>query len=125
MSAYNSAHILARALKESEEYKAYQAARALVEKDEGAVWVLSDFRKKQIEMEIQAASGKSPSDEQVAKFNELASAVSLHKPVSDFLMSEMRLLRMVADVQRIIGEALDLWDYMTPSKEEGQKSSES
>jgi len=112
MAVYNRAHELARALAESEEYKEYTRARAAIEKDEGAVWVLKDFRKRQIEVEMAQMSGQKPSEDQIKQITQLAQAISLHGPVSSFLGSEMRLLRMVSDIQGIIGESLKLWDYV-------------
>jgi len=118
VSVYDSAHALSRALKSSEEYKAYQQARAAIEKDEGAMWVLRDFRKRQMELEMAQAAGQKPSDEKIAELNKLAEAISLHKQVTEFLMQEMRLLRLVADVQKIMGEALDLLDYLELDKDQ-------
>jgi cell fate (sporulation/competence/biofilm development) regulator YlbF (YheA/YmcA/DUF963 family) len=112
MAVYNRAHELARALADSLEFAEYQKARAAIEKDEGAIWVLKDFRKRQLDVEMAQMRGEKPSDDQIKQLTQLAQAISLHVPVSQFIASEMRLLRMASDVQNIIGESLKLWDYM-------------
>ena len=113
MSTYNLAHQLARELGRCEERKAYDLARGAIEHDEGAVFMLRDFRRRQVELEVNSMQGKKPSDEEMAQLHKLAEAISLHRPVSDFLSAEMRLVQVVSDVQKIIGESLGLWDYIS------------
>lgn len=117
MSTYNLAHQLARELAKCDERKTYNDARAVIEHDQGAVFMLRDFRRRQVELEMKAMQGQKPSEEEMAQLRKLAEAVSLHKPVADFLTAEMRLIQVVSDVQKIINEALDLWDYISEDKE--------
>jgi len=127
MAVYNKAYELARMISESDEYKAYCEARAEVEKDSGAVWVLKDFRRRQMQIEMAQVAGQKTSDDEMKKYQQLVATVSLHGPVTRFLAAEMRLLQMMADVQRILGDNIKLWDYLeleTPRAKEKPSAEE-
>jgi cell fate (sporulation/competence/biofilm development) regulator YlbF (YheA/YmcA/DUF963 family) len=121
LAVYNKAYELAKMISESDEYKEYSAARADIEKDSSAVWVLKDFRKRQMQLEIAQMSGQKPADDDVKKYTELATAISMHAPITRFIGTEMRLMQLVGDVQRILGENLKLWDYMELNQPEQEK----
>jgi cell fate (sporulation/competence/biofilm development) regulator YlbF (YheA/YmcA/DUF963 family) len=121
LAVYNKAYELSKMISDSEEYKEYASARADIEKDANAMWVLKDFRKRQMQLEIAQMSGQKPSPEDIKKYQELASAISMHAPITRFLGVEMRLMQMMGDIQRILGENLKLWDYMSPDEPEQEK----
>ena len=111
MSVYNTAHQLAAQLAKSDEYSAYRAARKTVESDQQMVWLLKDFRRRQVELQFKIASGTKPSDEEMATYSSLAEAIGMHKPLSEFLNAEAALMRVVTDLQKILLQGIDLLDY--------------
>ncbi len=117
MSVYNTAHELSRHLAKSDEYRAYRAARKVVESDPQMVWLLKDFRRRQVQLQIKVASGNRPSDEEMNTYSSLSEAIGMHRPLSEFLTAEAALMRMVADVQKIMIQSMDLWDYMEEPEE--------
>lgn len=121
MSIYNTSYELARLLAKGEEHQAYEAARAAIEKDEGAMWVLRDFRSRQMKLEMAAATGQKTSEEEIEKFSRLSESITMHRPVMGFLSSEMRLLRVITDVQKILLEGVRLWDYMETADNEAAR----
>jgi len=125
LSVYNTAHELSRQLAKSDEYSAYRAARKVVESDPQMVWLLKDFRRRQVELQIKVASGTRPSDEEMKTYSSLAEAIGMHRLLSEFLTAEAGLMRVVADLQKIMIQSIDLWDYMEEPAEKGpQKAPE-
>ena len=124
MSAYNIAHQISREIENSEERKAYDNARKNLEHDQGAVSMLRDFREKQIELEIKAMQGQKPSDEEIDRLRKLAEVVGMHRPLSEFLTAEMRLLQMMNDIHKIITDSFGLWDYMSEREPEEVETAE-
>lgn len=115
MSVNDRAHELARTLQESEEYRKYVEAKERLQSDEGNANMLQEFRRKQLELQIAEMSGEDieMSLEQLEKVYQI---LSLNPIVNEFLTAEYRLARMMTDVQRIIGEALDLWIDLDDAK---------
>ncbi len=107
MSVQDRAHELARTLLESEEYRKYTEAKEKLQKDEENANMLQEFRRRQLELQIAEMSGEDieKSLEQLEKIYQI---ISLNPTVNEFLTAEYRLSRMMTDVQKIIGEALDL-----------------
>ncbi|MDP2860042.1 MAG: YlbF family regulator [Bacillota bacterium] len=126
MSVYNTAHQLAAQLAKSDEYSAYRTARKAIESDQQMVWLLKDFRRRQMELQFKIASGAKPSDDEMATYSSLAEAIGMHKPLSEFLTAEASLMRVVADLQKILLQGIDLLDYMEepPGKKPEKAGSE-
>lgn len=111
MSVYDRAHELAMAVRESEEYREYDRARRGITAAETARSILRDYRMAQLEVQAFRLSGKEPPEAKLKDLERLSGIVELHKPIIDFLRAEGRLLTLVGDIQKILGDALDLWDY--------------
>jgi cell fate (sporulation/competence/biofilm development) regulator YlbF (YheA/YmcA/DUF963 family) len=126
LAVYNTAHELASQLAKCDEYSAYKNARKKVESDQQMLWLLRDFRRRQMELQFRVASGSKPSDEEMATYSSLAESIGMHRPLSDFLAAEATLMRVVADVQKIMLQGLDLLDYVEepPAKETAKPQAE-
>ncbi|MEL7565358.1 MAG: YlbF family regulator [Dehalobacterium sp.] len=114
MSVNDRAHELARTLQDSEEYRRYIEAKERLQSDEGNANMLQEFRRKQLELQIAEMSGEDV-ENSLEQLESIYQKLSLNPIVNEFLTAEYRLARMMTDVQRIIGEALDLWidmDYV-------------
>lgn len=111
MSVYDQAYGLARILRECDEYRDYDRARKAISSDSTARSILKDYRKRQLEVQAARFTGKEPPGESVKDLQRLSEIIDMHKPINDFLRAENRLLTLIADIQKILGEALDLWDY--------------
>ncbi|MEW6523728.1 MAG: YlbF family regulator [Bacillota bacterium] len=109
MAVYNRAHELARAMKESQEYREYRESRQRL--DDTASRMLRDFRLHQARLHAAHLAGKEPDAEAVKQFERLRGLVELHKPLMEFLALEERLVTMIGDIQKILGDAVELWDY--------------
>ncbi len=105
MNSYDAAHALAKALRESPEFKGYGEAQALLTKDSSAREMLLDFRKEQFRLQKQQLSGLELAPEQVEKLDKLFEVLNLNLTVKRFLDAEFRFSRLIGDIQRIINEA--------------------
>lgn len=106
MSIYDIAHHLAREMKASAEYARFMEAKKVILADEGNNKMVRDFQTKQFE--IQQAQMLGQVDErQQQELEQLYSLLSLNPKAREYLEAEFELSRIVSDVQKIIGEAIE------------------
>jgi cell fate (sporulation/competence/biofilm development) regulator YlbF (YheA/YmcA/DUF963 family) len=108
VNVHDYAHSLARALKESQEYRAFKAARERIEQKPAAKEMVADFHKKQLELQSLALQGKEPSQQQKEALERLYGVLQGDPDVRDYLLAEQRLALLMNDIYKIIGEAIDL-----------------
>jgi len=109
MNAYDRAHELARALKESDEYRALKEARQRLEADPTNKEMLLEFRRGQWELEAERALGKEVDEQKVKRLEQLAELVNHNPTLRDYLGAEFRFARLMTDVQKILADALTEW----------------
>jgi cell fate (sporulation/competence/biofilm development) regulator YlbF (YheA/YmcA/DUF963 family) len=118
MKPIELAKSLADALKDSNEYRAYQEAKVKVDQHEAARNMLADFRKKQLEIYQKRARGEDIANEaeQIRKLSEI---VSLNPYVREFLMAEYQWGQLMESVQKTIAEGLGIdWSQLALGEEE-------
>jgi len=125
MNTYDAAHALAKALRESTEFKELKEAQVNLKADRSALNMLTDFRKLQFELQKQQLSGIEVAEEQKEKTEKLFEVISLNNLVKNFMQSEYRVAVMLQDVQKAIGEATDeIFDpelLALPQEESGEE----
>jgi cell fate (sporulation/competence/biofilm development) regulator YlbF (YheA/YmcA/DUF963 family) len=99
---------LAKSLADSSEYRNYKAAKTKLEGEEAARLMFEDFRKKQIELERKKLSGQNALEPLETEIRKLSEIVGLNPYVREYLIAEYLFTKLVMDVQKIIGEAVDL-----------------
>ena len=107
MNPYDAAHALAKALRESTEFKELKEVQVNLKADRSALNMLTDFRKHQFELQKQQLSGLEVADEQKEKIEKLFEVISLNTLVKNFMQAEYRVAVMLQDIQKTIGEATD------------------
>lgn len=107
VNVHDYAHSLARALKESPENRAFQAARSRIKGKAAAEKMVADFHQRQLELQSLALQGKEPSAEQKEGLERLYSIIQTDPDVRDFLMAEQRLGVLLNDVNKIIADAIE------------------
>lgn len=105
---YNQAHELARAIKESQEYKDYKHWHEIVMQDEKNKAIVDDYHQKAMALQMQMMGGKEPDEKALEEIRSLESIVTANATIRSYLEAEMRMLTAYADVQKIISEPLDL-----------------
>jgi len=107
-NVYDLARQLASALKSSQQYRRYQETKDRIAQDEKSLQLIEEFHRKQIKYQKQQLSGKQMTEKQQEELAHLQDILQLKPQVREFLQAEVQLARMVADVQQILSEALDI-----------------
>jgi len=109
MNVYDLAHNLARGLKNSPEYKKYQEALTKIKGNKEREEILTDIRKKQIEIQTLQMMGKEVPQEKLRELEKASEILNLHPSLKEFMDAEFQLSRIMNDIYKILGEAIDLW----------------
>jgi len=120
INPYDKAYELARTLKECAEAKDWLAAQEELARDAEGWRMLEDFRGRQEEIAKALSEGREVSEDEKQKVGRLYEVIVLHPGVRRVLEAEQRLVRLLADVQRIIGDA---WNELTEQGYKGIKAS--
>jgi len=106
MVANELAHELARTLKESEEFKQFIISKEKVMSDASNHKMIREFQLKQWEIREAQMLDAEVSEERQQELERLYSLVSLNPAAREYLEAEFEVSRMVNDIQKIIGEAI-------------------
>jgi len=115
VSVHERAYQLAKTMQETDEYKQYLEAKEKLRQDEHHTHMLQEFRRRQLELQIAEMSGED-TELQAEQLERMYQMLCLNPIVNEFLTAEYRLARVITDVQKILGEALDLWVDMDVMK---------
>lgn len=106
MYVYDCVNNLAKALKESKEFKEFKEVKESVMKVEGLKEQIDEFEKIRYEEQLLAMQGEKQSEEKMKKLQELYNILVKNPDVKDYFDKEVRFNIMMADVNKIIGEAI-------------------
>lgn len=107
MNVYDYAHALAKAIKQSPEFRDYKKSQEKLENDKSAKEMLTDFRKRQWELQQQKMSGVEVAPEQEKRLAQSMEIINLNQVVKDYLETEYRFSIMLADIQKIIASPFE------------------
>lgn len=99
---------LAEALKETEDYRDYQELREIVLADEASAALLRRYRSAQTALQLDALAGKEPSPEDVTAFEGLSAMLYANPDTADYLLLQMRMQQLVADIMKQLTTAAQL-----------------
>ena len=108
MNIYDGAHALARALKESDEFIAYEAAKQAAFENETNKTLIQEYKKLQMKLQVAAASGVTPDAEAMDRLQKIASLLQFSPECAAYLYAEVRVQKMLADIFKILGDAAGL-----------------
>ena len=106
MSTYETAQQLAQEIQESEEYRSFLGAKEKIKADESNYKMIRDFQLKQFEIQQAQLFQLEVSEEKQQELERLYSLLSLNPVARQYLEAEFRISRLVNDVQKIIGDAI-------------------
>ena len=106
MYVYDQANELAKSLKESKEYLEYKKAKEEVKSVPELKEKIDEFEKIRYETQVLALQGEEQSKEKMKKLQELYQILMQNPKVKDYFDIEVRFNVMLADVNKIIGEAV-------------------
>lgn len=108
MNVYDQAHNLARAIKESEEFKQYDYLKKVIDQKEDLSKMVKDFQSKQFEMQAKQMMGEEVGPEMMQGIQELYQIIMTDPTASQYMQAEMRFSLMMNDVYKILGEVMGL-----------------
>lgn len=108
MNVYDQAHHLAKAVKNSQEYTEYRAALQKVEANPDYKKLLQDYQKKQFQLQQTHMMGRQISEDKKQDIQKLHEILAANPVMSAYITAEYRFGRMMADVQTIIVDGLDI-----------------
>ncbi|NLW24469.1 MAG: YlbF family regulator [Clostridia bacterium] len=109
MNVYDLAYDLARGIKNSSEYKKYQEALSKIKGNPEREKILSDFRKKQMEIQAMQMMGQEVPEAKRQELEKVMEILHLHPSIKEFLEAEYHLGKVMADIHKILGESIELW----------------
>jgi len=108
MNVYNEAHNLARAIRESEEFKQYDEIKKKVSENPSLTEMLNDFQNRQFELQAKLMMGEAAQPDANAQIQELYN-IMMRDPLSaQYLQCEIRFSMMMNDVYKILGDVMGL-----------------
>lgn len=108
MNVYDEAHSLAKAIKESGEFKEFDRMRKEIEQDAEVSKMLGEFQKLQIELQTAQMTGSQPSADTMQRMQSLGTMLATKPLAARFMQTEAAFSVMMNDVFKIIGEAVGL-----------------
>ncbi|MBQ4505727.1 MAG: YlbF family regulator [Firmicutes bacterium] len=103
-NVYDIAHELARSLKETDQFKNYEAARKKLEGNDALSKMIADLQEKSMQMQARMMSGDKPSDEEMQQYQSLYAIVLQDPLASEYLQTEMAFSQIISDIYGIIAE---------------------
>ena len=108
MNPYDIAHQLARAMKESEEYREYERLRETAYEDETNRALLDEYKRLQFRMQAKLASGENMPEDDLQRLQQIGTLLQFNPDVSAYLLAEFRFQKMLSDIFKILADVADI-----------------
>ena len=106
MNVYDEAHSLAKAIRESNEFKEFDKAKKAVDADKEMADMLKEFTELQIQLQTTQLAGQQPDKDVFARFQSLSAMVMTKPLAAKYLQAQITLSTMINDVFGIVAEAI-------------------
>ncbi|MDR3294874.1 MAG: YlbF family regulator [Clostridiales Family XIII bacterium] len=103
---HDQAHALARAIKDSDEYRQYAAAKEIAAQNPQLAGMINDFQSQQFELQRKQLAGENLTQEIMGQVQSLYQILMADPVAAQYVQAEMRFTLMVNDVYTILGEVL-------------------
>ena len=112
MNFYDKVHEMVRAFKDTTEFREYVELKNKLKEEKDAYDRLKDFKERQKNYQMEYIDGKEQSKEKLDEMQNLYSIIIQNETSRKLLENEMKINVMLADMQKIIGDALkDIVDF--------------
>lgn len=98
MQVMEAAALLSEAIRQSPEYKEFAEFKAQVDADAPIKALVTEYKRLQNRTQMALLSGGQQSPEDMQRFQQLGSLLFADNRTSTYLLSEMRLQKLMADV---------------------------
>ena len=106
MNVYDEVNGLARAIKESKEYIEYKEIKETLKANPELKGKVDEFEKIRYEEQLLAMQGEKQSEDKMKKLQELYEILVKEEKVKEYFDKEVRFNVLIADVNKIIGDAI-------------------
>ena len=106
MNVYDEAHSLAKAIKDSNEFKEFDRIRKEVDKDKECSDMLKELTELQVQLQTAQLTGQQPDKDVFARFQSLSTMVMTKPLAAQYMQAQMAIATMMNDVFGIVGEAI-------------------
>lgn len=106
MTVYDTTHELARQLKQSREYIEYKEMKDIVYANPELKEKVEEFEKIRYETQLLEIQGEQQNEEKMKRLQELYTILLENKDIKKFFDTEVRFNVMLADINKIIGDAV-------------------
>lgn len=107
MNVYDEAHNLARAVKESEEFKQYDQLKKVIDQNEELSKMVKDFQAKQFEMQAKQMMGEAMPN-MTQQIQDMYQIIMKDPLAAQYMQAEMRFSLMMKDVYEILGDVMGI-----------------
>ena len=106
MNVYDTANKLAKETRESEEYKSYKKLKDEVMSNLDSKNKIENFEKLRYEVQLAQYTGENKDEEKAKKLEEMYTMLVQDEQIKNYFDLEVKFNVMIADVNRIIAEAI-------------------
>ena len=106
MQVYDTANRLAQEIKESNEYKEYKKLKDEIHNNPEKKQKVEDFEKLRYEVQLMEYTGEKKDEEKNKKLEEMYATLVQNKDIKEYFDLEVKFNIMIADVNKIIAEAI-------------------
>ena len=106
MNVYDCANELARAMRESHEFKKLKEANEILDKDPETKKLVNEFLQLSQEIEIAKYQGQEPDKEKTEKLQKLYGVLGLNRDAMEYMNNFMRFQMMMADISKSIQDVV-------------------
>lgn len=108
MYVYDQAHVLAKAIRETEEYKSLKRQKEKIDGDPALAKMFTQYRNQQFYIQKLQFMGQQVPEETAKKFGQMHDIVIANQVLKTFLEAEQRFGVIMTDIQKILVDGLDL-----------------
>ncbi len=106
MQVYDTANRLAQEIKDSEEYKSYKRLKDELNNNPEKKQKIEEFEKLRYEVQLMTYTGETKDEEKSKKLEEMYKTLIENKDIKEYFDLEVKFNIMIADVNKIIAEAI-------------------
>ena len=106
MNVYDTVNKLAQEIKDSEEYKNFKKYKELVKSNKEIAENLKKFEELRYSAQIAAMQGQKPEEDKEKELQTVYAELLSKENVKEYFEAEFKFNILIADVNKIIGEAI-------------------
>lgn len=106
MNVYDTANRLAREIQDSDEYKEYKKLKEAVMSNPDSKQKVEDFEKLRYDVQLMQYTGEGKDEDKTKKLEEMYAMLVQDNTIKQYFDLEVKFNVMIADVNKIIAEAI-------------------